>query len=199
MQVVGGNGQEVVLSAEVRGETEVVHCVGDRHQGHDLYPVPETLWRSWDSGKDCSDAIVLDRSGDRHIGGSKPKRDRGLLLRLIERKQMHTLRSFSGHVSKARENGSVEENFGMKLSFDAVVPKLLIAYHLWVSYCHHVPPCSGKIQCAKDHSIKSLENQKLTQMRNEQNGCEIILAIFKYSCVYTVLGDSDLLKRFIYI
>jgi len=42
----------------------------------------------------------------------------------------------------------------------AVVLKLfLIAYHLRVPYCHHVPPCSRKSQCAKYHSIKSLENQ----------------------------------------
>ena len=44
--------------------------------------------------------------------------------------------------------------------FRAVVLKLfLIVYHLCVSYCHHVPPCSRKSQCAKYHSIKSLENQ----------------------------------------
>jgi len=41
-----------------------------------------------------------------------------------------------------------------------VVLKLfLIAYHLRVPCCHHVPPCSSKSQCAKYHSIKSLENQ----------------------------------------
>ena len=42
----------------------------------------------------------------------------------------------------------------------AVVLKLfLIAYHLCVPYCHHVPPYSRKSQCAKYQSIKSLENQ----------------------------------------
>ena len=30
---------------------------------------------------------------------------------------------------------------------------------LYVPCCHHVPPCSRKSQCAKYHSIKSLENQ----------------------------------------
>jgi len=44
--------------------------------------------------------------------------------------------------------------------FTAVVLKLfLIAYHLWLPYYHHVPPCSRKSQCAKYYSIKSLENQ----------------------------------------
>ena len=43
----------------------------------------------------------------------------------------------------------------------AVVLKLfLIAYHLCDPYCHHVPPCSRKSQCAKYNSIKSLEKQK---------------------------------------
>ena len=55
------------------------------------------------------------------------------------------------------------DNFGRNSSTDcprAVVLKLfLIAYHLCVPYCHHVPPCSRKSQCAKYHSIKSLENQ----------------------------------------
>ena len=42
----------------------------------------------------------------------------------------------------------------------AVVLKLfLIVYHFCVPYCYHVPPCSRKSQCAKYHSIKSLENQ----------------------------------------
>jgi len=47
-----------------------------------------------------------------------------------------------------------------KVSPRAVVLKLfLIVYHLCVPYCYHVPPCSRKSQCAKYHSIKSLENQ----------------------------------------
>jgi len=37
----------------------------------------------------------------------------------------------------------------------AMVPKLfLIAYHLRVPYCHHVPPCARKTKSAKYHSIK---------------------------------------------
>ena len=41
-----------------------------------------------------------------------------------------------------------------------VVPKLFLsAYHLWVPYCYHVPPCTRKSQCAKYNSIKSLEKQ----------------------------------------
>ena len=44
--------------------------------------------------------------------------------------------------------------------FKPAVPKLFpIAYHLWFSYYHHVPPCSRKTQSNKYHSIKSLENQ----------------------------------------
>jgi len=40
------------------------------------------------------------------------------------------------------------------------IPKhFLIAYHLWVSYCQHVPPCFRRSQCAKHNSIKSLKNQ----------------------------------------
>ena len=45
------------------------------------------------------------------------------------------------------------------LSIAVVLKLFLIAYHLCVRYCHHVPPCSRKSQCAKYHSIKSLENQ----------------------------------------
>jgi len=42
----------------------------------------------------------------------------------------------------------------------SVVPKLfLIACHLWVPCCQHVPPCFRKSQCAKYNLIKSLENQ----------------------------------------
>jgi len=42
----------------------------------------------------------------------------------------------------------------------SVVPKLLlIAYHLWVLYRQHVPPCSRKSQWANYNSINSLENQ----------------------------------------
>ena len=45
-------------------------------------------------------------------------------------------------------------------SFTSVVPKrILIAYHLWVPHCQHVPPCSRKSQCAKYNSIKALGNQ----------------------------------------
>jgi len=44
--------------------------------------------------------------------------------------------------------------------FKAMVRKLfLIAYHLWVPYCQHLPPCSRKSQCAKNNSSKTLENQ----------------------------------------
>ena len=54
----------------------------------------------------------------------------------------------------------------------AVVLKLfLIAYRLWPPNWHHVPPCSRKSQCAKYHSIKSLENQNW-HMQRKQNGCE---------------------------
>ena len=41
------------------------------------------------------------------------------------------------------------------------LPKLfMIEYHLWVAYCHHLPPCSRKTQSTNlYHSIKRLENQ----------------------------------------
>jgi len=40
-----------------------------------------------------------------------------------------------------------------------VVPKhFAIAYHLWVQYCHHVPPFSRKTQSTKYHPITSLES-----------------------------------------
>ena len=49
----------------------------------------------------------------------------------------------------------------VRMIYVRVVPKrFFITHHLWVPCCQHVPPCSRKIQCAKYHSIKSLENQK---------------------------------------
>ena len=49
---------------------------------------------------------------------------------------------------------------GSKEKRNSVVPKLLlIAYHLWVPYCHNVSPCSRKTRSSKYYSIKSLENQ----------------------------------------
>jgi len=62
---------------------------------------------------------------------------------------------------KWRQNGpSTGIASWSRIDTTAVVLKLfLIAYHLWLPYCYHVPPCSRKSQCAKYHSIKSLENQ----------------------------------------
>jgi len=48
---------------------------------------------------------------------------------------------------------------GQGSSTTVVLKLFLIVYHLCVPYCHYVPPCSRKSQCAKYQSIKSLENQ----------------------------------------
>ena len=58
----------------------------------------------------------------------------------------------------------------------SVVPKLfLIAYHLWVPYCQHVPPCSRKTQFTKCHSIKRLENHNCHKCNTKK------MAVRKYS------------------
>ena len=42
---------------------------------------------------------------------------------------------------------------------NSVVPKVfLIAYHLWVPHCQHVPPCSRKSQSTKYHLITNVWN-----------------------------------------
>jgi len=54
----------------------------------------------------------------------------------------------------------------------AVGPKLfLIAYHLWVPYCHYLVPgkVSGMWQIQFDQKFGKPE---FTQMQHEENGCE---------------------------
>ena len=59
---------------------------------------------------------------------------------------------------------------------NTVVTKLfLIAYHLWDTYCRHVPPFSRKSQCAKYNSIKSLKNQNSHKCNMKENDCEKVL------------------------
>ena len=55
---------------------------------------------------------------------------------------------------------------------NVVFPKLfLIVYHLWLPYCHHIPPCSRKSQCAKYYSIKRsfLETNKGIRLHKIQD------------------------------
>ena len=64
-------------------------------------------------------------------------------------------------------------------SLRAVVPKLyFIAYHLWVPYCQHVPPCYRKTQSYKYYSIKSFENQNWHNFDMNTISWEITMAIF---------------------
>jgi len=80
----------------------------------------------------------------------------------------------------------------------AVVLKLfLIAYHLCVPYCHHVPPCSRKSQCAKYQSIKSLEMSSMSWCHSFGSSCftsltSIIMTVpLKNFCTYHAVGASQ--------
>ena len=74
----------------------------------------------------------------------------------------------------------VEKHYWSYFSFIPVVPKLfLIAYHLWVPYYQHVPPCSRRSQCAKYHSIKGLETIIDTNATWRKWLWESIMAIFR--------------------